>query len=1036
MSNYQFCLHNKVYPDSPTYNLPFVFKIEGELNTSAFRESVGTVLSRHEIFRMTFSGKNFDPEAHEQPLYFFKQIDLEGSAELYEQLALRIDEEISRPFDIGTGPLIRLHLFRLEPSQFVLLVLMHHSITDLRSKELLLRQISESYEAILKKEQLTVPEARFKYSDYLNRLREWLSSPAADKVREFWKNELRDFEGLIQLPLDHPRPSVASSSGNAFFFQLSPEQAECFKHACRRLSIAPFVALLACYLILLARYSRQKQIVIGVPLTNRRNSEDKNTMGCYVNILPLAFKLRDDTTIMQAMEMVRCKMLQAHRHQEIPFHEIVTAVRPQREPSYNPIFQVGFTYEPLMELPLKGLSVVSEKWHNHGTQMDLFLNIFEMSTGIRGYFEYDRALFDQETIARISNHYENLITSWHHHAEQQIQKMDILSPDERAKLLYQWNDTAVDYGADECIHRIFERQAARTPASPSLVFNTAVLTYQEFNERANQFAHYIIAQGAGPENIIGVFMERSLEMVIALYGIMKAGAAYLPLESDLPEQRLSFILKESGTNLLLTHEQLKDKLPSFSGTVFSLDAQWPVIAEYSRENPVSKVTPDNLAYVIYTSGSTGKPKGVMVEHRGLFNRLKWMQETYGLTPEDRVLQKTPFGFDVSVWEFFWPLLTGATLVIAPPAAHRDPIKLCRVIRQNGITTLHFVPSMLRIFLEADEASDCKSLRRVFCSGEALSWSLRSAFFERLSCDLHNLYGPTEATVDVSFWDCGQQKYPGRVPIGYPVANTMLYILDDYLQPVPEGVTGHLYIGGVQVACGYLGREDLTRDRFILNPFDSSGKGRLYKTGDLARHLPDGAIEYLGRADFQVKIFGNRIELTEIEAALRSHPMIDDAVVTLFGADKEGQLIAYLVTDVTDIKVLLPKKHLLEILPYYMVPNSYVLLKEFPLTGSGKIDRKLLPSIKLLEEAPKAPPRNQQMDLDYVKLITTIWGKILNTGEVDIDCNFFDAGGSSLQVAELAVRLEEELGFRMPVVKVFQYPTITALSGYIEQKANA
>ena len=1030
MSYHYFCLHNKLYPESPTYNIPSVFRIEGDLNIPAFDRSIETVLNRHDVFRMTFSDRDeiLVPRIHDQPLFLMEQTDLENIAGPY-QLEQRLVEEIARPFDLDAGPLIRLHLFRLKAEQFVLLIVLHHSVTDLRSKELLGRQISAAYQAIVSNGPTPVFEFRFQYSKYLDRQQAWISSPLAKQMLEFWKKELHGHGGLISLPLDHPRPPIAASSGKALFFKLQPEQAERLLESCRRLSIAPFVALLTCYLILLARYSGQNNIVIGVPMSNRRDDEDKEVLGCFVNILPMAFELRDDITIMQALGMVRRQLLQAHRNQEIPFHEIVAAVQPQRDPSYNPIFQVGFTYEPPMDLQLADLTVVSEKRHNQGAQMDMFLNIFEMSPGIQGYFEYDQALFDQETIEQLTRHYQGLLTSWYNQVEQEISRIDILSPEERGRLLNQWNDTAADYGKVECLHRLFEQQVARTPSSLALMFNDISLTYQELNERANQLAHYIIAQGGGPDSIIGVFMERSLEMVIALFGIMKAGAAYLPLEPDLPGRRLSFILEESRTRLLLTRKHLQEKLPFFNGVVFNLDAEPSLLSEWSREDPKSNTAPDKLAYIIYTSGSTGKPKGVMIEHQGVFNRLKWMQEKYRLQPNERVLQKTPFGFDVSVWEFFWPLLEGATLVVAPPEAHRDPVKLCWVIRQHAITTIHFVPSMLRLFLDTNEAAACKSLRRVFCSGEALSWSLRSAFFERLNCELHNLYGPTEATVDVSYWDCRQQAYPGKVPIGYPVGNTQLYILDEYLQPVPVGVTGDLYIGGVQVARGYLRRDELTRERFLPDPFDSSGKGRLYKTGDLARHLPDGAIEYIGRADFQVKLFGNRVELGEIEAALRSHPKIDDAVVILFGEEKDTQqLVAYLLVDGASLDELQPHRFLMEILPYYMVPNSYVLLKEFPLTGSGKINRKQLPDPSPREEADPVP--SQRIDHDYLTMIAAIWSKILNSGEVDVDSNFFDTGGSSLQLTQLAVDLEKELGVRVPVVKVFQYPTVAALAAYL------
>ena len=706
-----------------------------------------------------------------------------------DHLPLRIREEIARPFNLRTGPLIRIRLLQVETDCHILLLVMHHSITDLRSKELLGAQISVCYDTLVKKKNLPCLEPPSQYSHYVRRQQMWKSSVAAREMIEFWRKEIQEQGGALALPLDRRRPPVAGSLGDAHFFAIEPEECSRFQEYCRRQSIAPFVALLTCYLILLARYSRQKDLVVGVPLTNRRNDEDKDTLGCFLNILPLAVELHKDLTLQQAMKLVRWKLLQAHRNQEIAFHDIIAAAQLPRQPSYNPLFQVGFTYEPPMDLPLAGLKVVSEKWHNQGAQLDLFLNIFEMSPGIRGYFEYNFDLFTPETVARMSDHYRLLVSSLPDRADEKVSRVELLTPAERERLLYQWNQTTIDYGQAQCLHRLCEQQAARSPNAIALLFQDTRLTYQEFNARTNQLAHYLQTHGVGPEQVVAVFMERSLEMVIALHAILKAGGAYVPLEPDFPEQRVAFILNETDARIVLTQDHLRAKLPTFTGSSLCLDSEWPTVADYPRDNPASETTPDNLAYVLYTSGSTGRPKGVMIEHRGLFNRLQWMQATYPLGPDDRVLQKTPYSFDVSVWEFFWPLLSGAALVVAPPNAHKEPARLCRLIEHYAITTLHFVPSMLRLFLDAERTCACSSLQRVFCSGEALSWELQEAFCAKFACDLHNLYGPTEATIDVSHWNCRQRTYSGKVPIGYPVANTQLYILDENLQPVPEGRGG-------------------------------------------------------------------------------------------------------------------------------------------------------------------------------------------------------------------------------------------------------
>ena len=1029
MSHYYFWLHNQLHPDSPTYNIPAVFRIYGPLDISALQASIDTVISRHEVFGIAFSAQGEILPRHIQDNQDCRveQIQLVGEP---EQLQRRIREEITLPFDLSTGPLIRIRLLQVDPEHHILLIVMHHIITDLRSKELLGAQITVCYDTIVKKKNLPCLAPSFQYSNYVNRQQAWKSSPPAREMIEFWKKEIQDYSGSLALPLDYRRPPVAGSLGAAHFFAIVPEDCQSFQECCRHHSIAPFVALLTCYLILLARYSRQKNIVVGVPLTNRRHAEDKDTLGCFINILPLAIELHRDLTVLQAMKLVRWKLLQAHRNQEIAFRDIVSAAQLPREPSYNPLFQVGFTYEPPMELPLTGLKVVSEKWHNLGAQLDLFLNIFEMSPGIQGYFEYNQDLFAPATIARMSDHYRLLVRSWHNRTQEKIGRVEILTPEERTKLLSQWNQTAVNFGEAQCLSRLFENQAARSPDAVAVIAQETSLTYRELDARANQLAHYLQAQGIGPEKIVAVFMERSLEMVIALYAVIKAGGAYVPLEPDFPEQRLDFILNETDAPLVLTQQHLREKLPQFAGTALCLDSEWSAVADYPSASPVSATTPDNLAYVIYTSGSTGKPKGVMIEHKGVYNRLQWMQAMYPLGPQDKVLQKTPFSFDVSVWEFFWPLMTGASLVVPPPNAHKEPARLCRIIEQYAITTVHFVPSMLRIFLDAGERCTCPSLKRVFSSGEVMTWELRTAFLAKFFCDLHNLYGPTEATIDVTTWNCRQQTYPGKVPIGYPVANTRIYILDENLQPVPEGAAGELYIGGVQVARGYLQRAELNETMFIPDPFLPGGRGRLYKTGDLARYLPDGAIEYLGRADFQIKLFGNRIEPAEIEAALCSHPLIQDAVVTC-SHDPGGkqQLVAYLLSKAASPDELKLRPYLTERLPYFMIPNHFVILQEFPLTGSGKINRKALPLPE--QTGDTRPPDPAGRGLDYLLLVRSAWKQILGCDVIGDHQNFFDAGGNSLLATQVVFALGTQLGTDIPLVKIFQYPTISGLSEYLE-----
>lgn len=584
--------------------------------------------------------------------------------------------------------------------------------------------------------------------------------------------------------------------------------------------------------------------------------------------------------------------------------------------------------------------------------------------------------------------------------------------------LEQWNKTFRDYDLDTCLHYMFEAQVEQDPDAVAVTFGDTRLTYAELNERANQLGHHLRSRGVGPDVRVGVLAERSVEMVVALYGVLKAGGAYVPMDPDYPADRLSFMMDDADVPFLLTQEHLLGLVPANGPTVICLDRDWQAIAEEAAENPAHINEPSHLAYVIYTSGSTGRPKGAMNEHRGIVNRLIWMQEAFGLDGGDRVLQKTPFSFDVSVWEFFWPLQVGARLVVAEPGGHMDPAYLVRTIQQEAITTLHFVPSMLQLFVTAAGIEECSSLRRIICSGEALPRELQDRLFAQLDTELHNLYGPTEAAVDVSWWACDPASALNFIPIGRAIANTQLHVLDGELRPVPIGVAGELHIGGVQVARGYLNRPELTAEKFIDDPFRAGG--RLYKTGDLARFLPDGNVEFLGRIDHQVKIRGLRIELGEIEAVLNTHPGVREAIV-MAREDTPGdkRLVGYFVAEAATPGAAELARHLATDLPEYMIPGAFVELAAFPLTPNGKIDRKVLPPPrKPAPSATFAPPTS-----GVERQIAEIWSAILDVEDIGLRDTFFDLGGHSLLVMQLAQELTRAFDREVAVSAVFRYPTV-------------
>ncbi len=645
--------------------------------------------------------------------------------------------------------------------------------------------------------------------------------------------------------------------------------------------------------------------------------------------------------------------------------------------------------------------------------------------------EYAADLFDGGTIDRLVGHLTTLLEGIAADADLRLSALPLLGEAERHRLLVEWNATAAGYPSQECLHDLFAAQAERTPDAVAVIAEEAQLSYGELDRRSNQLAHHLRSLGVGPEVIVGLCVERSPDMVVGLLGILKAGGAYLPLDPSYPPDRLAYMLADAAAPILVTQTGLMEQRPAHDARLVLLDADWAEIARWPTTAAASGTQADNLIYVIYTSGSTGQPKGAMIRHRGVVNRLAWMDAAYRLQARDRVLQKTPFGFDVSVWELFWPLIRGAGLVMARPGGQRDSAYLVQAIAAHGITIVHFVPSMLREFLQTAALEPCASLREVICSGEALTADLVASFAARLPGRLHNLYGPTEASVDVSFWRCDPAA--PTVAIGGPIWNTQLYVLDGGLLPVPIGVTGELYIGGVGLGRGYLKRGALTADRFVPSPF---GVGeRLYRTGDLARWRADGTLEFLGRLDHQVKLRGYRIELGEIEAVLRSDADVKDAVVVARQDDAGDQrLVAYVVGQAAataDADVAALRAHLRQNLPDYMVPSAFVALDRLPLTPSGKLDRKALPASAPQQRAAMAAyvaPRTPGEEV-----LAGIWCELLALERVGVDDNFFELGGHSLLAMRVTARLREAFAIELPLRAVFEAPTVAELSKSIEEK---
>jgi amino acid adenylation domain-containing protein len=1025
---------------SSTYNIPIALRLNGSLNVAALQKSLTEIVKCHKVLGAVFEAVDGAPHQVVIPLEEIPLpiIDLRHipEEERYSEAMLLVEEEARKLVDLTRWPLFWAKLIRLSPVDHIFSINMHHIVSDEWSLNVFFRELSERYQSCISGDSASFPELPIQYFDFAAWQREWLKGAALDLQVDYWKKKLGDDLPILVFPTDHPRPHVQTFHGADYRFMLPNSLLEELKALGRRQNATLFMTMLAAFNVLLYRYTNQTDILLGVPVANRTRPETENLIGFFVNTLVMRTDLSGNPTFLKLLERARETALGAYANQDLPFEVLVDTLHPKRDLSRQPLFQVMLALQSAPENPvLSGLQVEALETTSKTSKFDLTLFLEETPQGLSAIFEYNVDLFDETAIARLARNFQSLLESIVASPEQHIARLDLLAEAEEQTLI-SWNDTQVNFPGDRFIHQIFEDQVEITPDAPAVIFGGESLTYRELNSRANQLARHLNQMGVGLESRVGVCMERSLEMVIALYGIIKSGAAYVPMDPTYPRDRLAFMLEDAQTPVLLTQAKLASTLPAHKAQVICLDGDWEQIARQEDDNLPSLVSDDSLVYIIYTSGSTGKPKGAMNTHKGILNRLQWMQEAYQLKSDDRVMQKTPFSFDVSVWEFFWPMLIGACLVVAEPEGHKDSAYLARLINEQRITTLHFVPSMLQVFLEEETLGNCNSLLRVICSGEALPAETQQRFFARMPehVDLHNLYGPTEAAVDVTYWTCQRQDQRINVPIGKPIANIQIHLLDAYLQRVPIGVSAELYISGVGLARGYLNRPDLTAEKFIPDPFSRVPGQRMYKTGDLARYLPDGNIEYLGRLDDQVKIRGFRIELGEIEFILRQHPSISEVAVVVRDMKELSNgkhLVAYFTltadasardsVDIPDLRTYL-KEHL----PEYMIPSFFVRLNAMPLTPNGKTDRKALPDqdYTAFKDDSFVSPRTETE-----RIIADIWAQILGVNWVGINDDFFALGGNSLLSVRLIAKINQ-LGLQLSLREFLEHTTIASLAGII------
>lgn len=1018
---------DQLEPGLVAYNIPAAVRLVGHVDVAVLNWSLNEIVRRHESLRTTFDSVAGPPVQIIAPALelSIRTVDLTYLPDkARETEAMRLSrEEAQQPFDLIRGPLIRPVLLRLRSEEHVLILTMHHIISDGWSQGVLKTELSALYEAGMNGLGSPLPELSIQYADFAQWQRGWLKDEELDRQLAYWRKHLAGAPPSVDLPNDGVRPPQLNYRGATFLFELSAELSESLTAFSRREGTTLFMTLLAAFKALLFRYAGQSDIVVGTPVANRNREELEGLIGFFVNTLALRTDISGNPTFRELLHRVREVSLGAYAHQDLPFELLVEELQPVRDLSRNPIFQIVFDLQstPATSLELTGLSLRPYEFTAETTRFDLELHLTSTPEGIIGAIVYSTNLFAESTIAQIAERYQILLEAVVANPEQQVSRIELLTSREREQLLFEWNDTARSF-PNKNIPDLFETWATRAPEKIALAFGDECVTYDELNRRANQLAHYLQTYGAGAETRIGICIERSVEMIVAVLGVLKAGATYVPLDPSYPPQRLLFMLEDSEVQLVLSVAASEEKLPTHHAPVILLDSDWPLIAGQSEENPERNITPEHLANISYTSGSTGIPKGVAVPHRGVV-RLVTGNDYAHFGPDEVFLQFAPLAFDASTFEIWGSLLNGAQLVLMPSglASLGD---LGRTLAQNRVTTLWLTAGLFQQMVD-EQLEALTALKQLLAGGDVLSPAHVKRFVDAApSCRLINGYGPTENT---TFTCCYViDEFNGSVPIGRPIANTQVFILDENLQLSPPGFVGELYAGGDGLARGYHGRASLTAERFIPNPFSSEPGARLYRTGDLVRHRADGNIEFIGRADEQIKVRGYRIELGEVGTAIARAPGVQQAaVVARDYGNGDKRLVAYVVGDVAVDKL---QKTLHSTLPDYMVPSAFVIVEQLPLTPNGKVDRLALPApdeVHASSDSASAPRTPVE------ELLAGIWTDVLKVERVGVNDNFFELGGHSLLVTQLVSRAQAQFGAELPLKLFFESATLAAQAAAVE-----
>ena len=1012
---------------NPAYNECPAIRLTGNLNIDILEQSLNAIIQRHEILRTTFPMVEGKPIQKIAPFLKVNLLKVELKDLPIEKVEEIVAQELQKPFDLTQSPLLRFTLFDLGYEDYILVPVIHHIIIDGWSKGILFKELSSFYQALLSNSTASLPKLPIQYADFAVWQRQWLQGEVLANQLNYWKKQLAAAPPLLELPTDKPRPPIPSFRGSSICFKIDSDVTEKLKSLSQKSGVTLFMTLLATLNTLLFRYSSQKDILVGTPTANRNRQEIEPLIGFFVNTLVMRNSLEGNLSFSELLQQVRNVVLESYANQDVPFEQVVDGLQIERSLSYNPLFQVMFALQntPLTALDIPGLRVKSMAVENVRVKFDLTLILEEIETDqgtyLEGYWEYNGDLYTAERITRLMGHFQTLLKGIVKNPQQKVGELPLLTDPEKQQILVEWNQTQVPYQDHQCIHQLFEEQVAKNPDAVAVIYEQECLTYQQLNQKANQLAHYLQSLGIKTEELVGVCVERSPLIIIGILGILKAGAAYLPLDPSYPPNRLIYMVEDSGVSVVLTQEKLANTLQLENLQKVYLDQDWPIISQQSSDPPVSETQAKNLAYVIYTSGSTGKPKGVLLAHKGVCNLATQQRKIFNIKAQSRVLQFASFSFDASVWEIFMALGSGATLVMGDSDSLLPGENLLNLLKKQKITIATLPPSALAV-MPTDELPDLQSL---IVAGESSSADLLKKWCQNRH--VFNAYGPTESTVctTIALIKDPQEK----PPIGKPLGNFQVYILDPCLNPVPIGINGELYIGGEGLAKGYLGQPELTNSKFISNPFNDDPASRLYKTGDIVRYLADGNIDFMGRIDHQIKIRGFRIELGEIETVLSQHPQVQEGIV-IAREDELGvkRLSAYVIPVTQQLTRQELRQFLQDKLPNYMVPAFLMLLDSFPLTPNGKVDRRALPipEIDLHELENYIAPST-----DTETILAQIWQSVLGRERISIHDNFFELGGDSIIGIQIVAKANQA-GLGITPKQLFSHQTIAQLATVTEK----